>query len=189
MILKFNLKNILKSFKLNESTISMVLGVVVIAVVGVLIANYFKDRKGGSLPNGNGNSTESALSQTYLVSKGDNLWKIAEKVTGSGYNWVEIAKENNIKNPGVIFEGQELTITKNINFVAADKGTADTTVLGKTEATSISGATYEVQKGDTLWSIAVRAYGDGYKWSEIARENKLVHPNIIHSGNILVLAR
>ena len=188
MILKFNLKSILKSFKLNESTISMVLGAVVIVVVGVLIANYFKDRKEGSLLNG-GNSTESALSQTYLVSKGDNLWKIAQKVTGSGYNWVEIAKENNIENPGVIFEGQELTITKNSNFVMADKETAGSTVLGKADAASISGATYEVQKGDTLWSIAVRAYGDGYKWSEIARENKLVHPNVIHSGNILVLSR
>ena len=189
MILKFNLKSILKSFKLNESTISMVLGAVVIVVVGVLIANYFKDRNGGSLPNGNGNSTESALSQTYLVSKGDNLWKIAQKVTGSGYNWVEIAKENNINNPGVIFEGQELTITINSNFVAADKGTAETSILENADSVSISGATYEVQKGDTLWNIAVRAYGDGYKWSEISRENKLVHPNIIHSGNILILPR
>lgn len=180
MILKFNLKSILKSFKLNESTISMVLGAVVIVVVGILVANYFKDRKAGSLPSGNGNKTESTANQTYLVSKGDNLWKIAEKVTGSGYNWVEIAKENNIKNPGIIYEGQELTIKENNNFTAVKTGTQNTT---------ISGATYEVQKGDNLWNIAVRAYGDGYKWSEIARENKLVHPNIIHSGNILILPR
>lgn len=148
----------------------MVLGAVVIVVVGVLIANYFKDRKTGSLPLGGENKTETSISQTYLVSKGDNLWKIAEKVTGSGYNWVEIAKENNIKNPGLIYEGQELNIKSAQN-------------------TSISGATYEVQKGDNLWNIAVRAYGDGYKWSEIARENKLVHPNLIHSGNILILPR
>jgi len=170
MILKLNLKSILKSFKLNESGISMVLGAVVIVVVGVLIANYFKDRKAGSLPAGGENKTETTLNQTYLVSKGDNLWKIAEKVTGSGYNWAEIAKENNLENPDIIYEGQELNIRGAQN-------------------TSISGATYEVQKGDNLWDIAVRAYGDGYKWSEIARENKLVHPNIIHSGNILVLPR
>ena len=177
MILKLNLKSILKSFKLNESGISMVLGAVVIVVVGVLIANYFKDRKAGSLPAGGENKTETTLNQTYLVSKGDNLWKIAEKVTGSGYNWVEIAKENNIKNPGIIYEGQELTISVS--------GLSQNLTINK----SISGATYEVQKGDNLWDIAVRAYGDGYKWSEIARENKLVHPNLIHSGNILVLPR
>ena len=155
----------------------MVLGAVVIVTVGVLIANYFKDRKAGTLSLDNGSKTESSLVQTYLVSKGDNLWKIAEKVTGSGYNWVEIAKENNLENPGIIYEGQELTIS-------ASKTDQKLTINGV-----ISGATYEVQKGDTLWDIAVRAYGDGYKWSEIARENKLVHPNLIHSGNILVLPR
>ncbi|PJA42636.1 hypothetical protein CO176_02100, partial [Candidatus Woesebacteria bacterium CG_4_9_14_3_um_filter_39_10] len=100
---------------------------------------------------------------------------------GSGYNWVEIAKENNIKNPGIIYEGQELTISVS--------NQALTTVHGSPVTNTISGATYEVQKGDTLWAIAVRAYGDGYKWSEIARENKLVHPNLIHSGNILILPR
>jgi len=158
----------------------MVLGAVVIVVVGVLIANYFKDRKIGSLPAGGENKTETTVSQTYLVSKGDNLWKIAEKVTGSAYNWVEIAKENNIENPGLIYEGQEFTITP--------KGEISG-VKTNVEQQSISGATYEVQKGDNLWNIALRAYGDGYKWSEIARENKLVHPNLIHSGNILVLPR
>lgn len=165
----------------------MVLGAVVIVVVGILVANYFKDRKVGSLPTNGENNT--SIGQTYLVSKGDNLWKIAEKVTGSGYNWVEIAKENNIKNPGIIYEGQELTISTNNNFVASEKETVNQPVLGNTDSSAISGATYEVQKGDNLWDIAVRAYGDGYKWSEIARENKLVHPSIIHSGNILILPR
>lgn len=184
MILKFNLKSILKSFKLNESTISMVLGAVVIVTVGVLIANYFKDKGAGSISENGENKTESALSQTYLVAKGDSLWKIAEKITGSGYNWVEIADKNNIENPGIIYEGQELNISVS-NF--DQKLTINNKPLAINEV--ISGATYEVQKGDNLWDIAVRAYGDGYKWSEIARENKLVHPNIIHSGNILILPR
>ncbi|MCA9390378.1 LysM peptidoglycan-binding domain-containing protein [candidate division WWE3 bacterium] len=33
------------------------------------------------------------------------------------------------------------------------------------------GTTYKVQAGDTLWSIAQKAYGDGYKWREIADAN------------------
>jgi nucleoid-associated protein YgaU len=40
-----------------------------------------------------------------------------------------------------------------------------------------------------LWTIAVRAYGDGYKWTEIAKANKLVNPNLIHPGNVFVLPR
>ena len=59
----------------------------------------------------------------------------------------------------------------------------------KEEAEAISGATYSVQKDDNLWNIAIRAYGDGYRWPEIAKENDLVNPGIIHSGNILTLPR
>ena len=36
------LKNFLKKIKLNEGTISMILGALVVIVVGVLIFNYFK---------------------------------------------------------------------------------------------------------------------------------------------------
>ncbi len=48
-------------------------------------------------------------------------------------------------------------------------------------------ATYQVVKGDTLWSIAIKVYGDGYRWPEIAKANKLQNPNLIHSGNIFVI--
>ncbi len=176
MNLKFNLKKLLKSFKLNESTISMVLGAVVIVVVGILVANYFNDRS-GKIASGEGTKTESEA-KSYTVSKGDSLWTIAEKETGSGFNWVKISEENNLEDPGTIYEGQKLTIP---SFEIKNAQTSTTN--------SISGATYEVQKGDSLWTIAVRAYGDGYRWSEIARENDLSHPGLIHSGNILVLPR
>jgi hypothetical protein len=36
------LKNFLKKVKLNESTISVILGVLVVIVVGALIFNYFR---------------------------------------------------------------------------------------------------------------------------------------------------
>jgi nucleoid-associated protein YgaU len=48
-------------------------------------------------------------------------------------------------------------------------------------------SSYTVKKGDSLWTIAVQEYGDGYKWTEIAKINNLTHPNIIHIGNVLVL--
>lgn len=48
---------------------------------------------------------------------------------------------------------------------------------------------YTVKSGDSLWKIAVAQYGDGYKWTEIAKANKLVHPNVIHTGNKLVIPR
>lgn len=154
----------------------MVLGAIVIIFVGIALANYFKDRgQKGTLPSSANNKTEvsqTAFGKTHIVVKGESLWTIAEKEIGSGYNWVDIAKENNIQNPSLVYTGQKLVIPS----VESKEG-------------SISGATYEVVKGDNLWTIAVRAYGDGYKWTEIAQENNLTNPNLIHPGNILALPR
>jgi len=182
---KLDLKKTLKTLKLNESTISTILGVVVIIFAGVLVFNYLKKGKQGStVPATNTQIEEKEENQnnkkTYTVKKGQSLWMIAEEVYGSGYNWVDIAKENNIKNPNLIKEGQELKIP------AAQAKVAKTTDEAKEK---ITGGTYTVVKGDNLWKIAVRAYGDGYKWVEIARENKLANPNLIHAGNVLRLLR
>ena len=180
-----DLKSLLKTLKLNESTISMVLGALVIIVVGVLVVNYFKDQ-GGSLPflsTGNKTEvTETAKPQSVTVVKGDTLWSIAETNYGSGYNWVDVAKANNLTNADQIAEGQILTLPD----VEAKLATSAEV---KTTGETISGGTYTVVKGDSLWDIAVRAYGDGYKWTEIANENSLVNPDVIHAGNILVLPR
>jgi len=179
------LKSFLKALKLNESTISAVLGAIVVVVVGILIFNYFKDKE-GVLPFGsNGTSVETTLPQTHTVMKGDNLWNIAEKYYGSGYNWVDIASENNILNASVIEEGQILIIPK----VVAKTSTLTDRETSSENTNAITGATYEVVKGDTLWDIAIRAYGDGYKWVNISNENNLDNPNIIHPGNIITLSR
>ena len=41
-----NLKGILKALKLNESTISMVMGAIVVVIVGSLVIKYLKSNKG-----------------------------------------------------------------------------------------------------------------------------------------------
>lgn len=184
-MIKLNLKSFLKSLKLNESTISAVLGAIVIVVVGILVVNYFRGKEGVIPPGTTGSAVESTLPQTHTVAKGENLWKIAEKYYGSGYNWVDIAGGNNLSNANLIEEGQSLIIPE----VEAKLATSDVREKVSEITNSISGATYEVVKGDTLWSIAIRAYGDGYKWVEIAKENNLANPNLIHPGNILTLPR
>jgi len=193
------IKGILKFFRVNESRISTVLGLAVIAVVGVLVFNYFRgvnqeteeiatptpvatgevklvtDESGKLVPEG--------LPTTYTVKDEDSLWKIAEDFYTSGYNWVDIAKENGLTNPNQLLVGQELKIPKTeVKQIETDK-TTQTTEAG------ISGDTYTIVKGDNLWKIAVRAYGDGYRWSEIAESNNLDNPNIIHPGNVLKLSR
>jgi LysM repeat protein len=49
---------------------------------------------------------------TYTVKKGDTLWSIAKAQTGNGKNYVQIAKDNKIKDPNKLTIGQKLKITK-----------------------------------------------------------------------------
>ena len=56
-------------------------------------------------------------------------------------------------------------------------------------ANEISGGEYQIAKGDSLWEISVRAYGDGYRWMEIAKANSLESPGLIHPGNTLTIPR
>lgn len=47
--------------------------------------------------------------------------------------------------------------------------------------------TYTIVRGDNLWSLAVKEYGDGYRWKDIAETNNLTDPNLIHAGDVLML--
>lgn len=124
---------------------------------------------------------------TYTVAAGDNLWIIAEKAYKDGYKWVEIAKANNLTDPNDIHVGNKLVIpgvTKDIPTVQ----TADEHLSTSTQSKIVEN-TYKVQPGDSLWGIALRAYGDGYRWVEIAKVNNLTDPNVIHVNNVLKIPR
>ncbi len=141
------------------------------------------------LNNPENTSSTSTEAETYTVVKGDTLWKISEMKYNSGYNWSDIAEANKLSNPGKIEVGQKLFIP-NVNTKIVTSNTVKNSELSNVKSDNpIHENSYVVQKGDNLWSIAVRAYGDGFKWSEISRENKLMHPNIIHSGNVLTIPR
>ena len=47
----------------------------------------------------------------YTVKKGDTLWAIAKQYLGNGTKYPQIASENNIKTPNLIYPGQVLKIT------------------------------------------------------------------------------
>lgn len=47
--------------------------------------------------------------------------------------------------------------------------------------------TYTVVKGDTLWAIASRFYGDGTRWRELAAKNSVADPRKLPIGKVLTL--
>ena len=192
------IKSILKFFKLNENTISTVMGGIVVVVIAGLIFNYFrttnlKSWRGTLLSEQEAATTlknDDKLIATYKVVKGDDLWHIAEKFYRSGYNYVDIMNENKITGKGVIVAGQELRIPK----VEAKKITVveEKELVVKVEdkpVTSIAIGEYTIQKGDSYWDIAVRAYGDGFQWTKIYWANKAIfgNPDLIFTGTKITI--
>ena len=188
--MNLDLKKILKTFKLHEDKISMVLGIIILLIAGIFLINYFKNIKSQSQITNTGDSTQTQ-EITYTVKKGDTLWNIAQKFYGKGQDWKKIADANNISNSRKLEIGKELTIPGVTNSIQTQQNTKinSQTTPKEFPVKPITGANYKVVKGDTLWQISIRAYGDGFKWTKIAKENHLKNPNLIYPGNMLLILR
>jgi len=189
-------KTFFSQIKWSESYISLLAGVIVVVVIiglGIFFAKSQKITQTSSTqfsPSSKTqiNKTEQSgigeSQKTYTIKSGDSLWSISENFYKSGYNWVDIAKANNLENPGMIFTGNKLTIPK------IEAKAITVTIEQKQETNkSIASNSYTIEKGDNLWDIAVRAYGDGYSWTRIAQANSLENPSLIFSGNVLKIPR
>jgi len=165
-----------------DSFVSMALGLAVVLLLGMLIYNYVTAKQATTAQKAKEEvEAQQALTlpASYTVAAGDTLWTISEKYYKSGYNWVDIAKANNLANADLVAAGQTLTIPEATPIMPQGQIAAATTSLENKE--------YTVAHGDSLWSIALAQYGDGYRWSAIAQANSLTNPDLIHAGNVLVL--
>jgi len=170
-----------KFFKSTEEAVSMFLGLAIVLLVVGLVINFFNKRKGSvSMPGVNSDmqlsdkeAGQNGVAGEYIVKKGDSLWTIALIELKDGYRWSEVAKLNNIKNPGLIETGQKI-------MLPAAK-IAETAIAKQVE--------YTVLAGDSLWKIAVQNYNDGYQWTKIWNANKsaIRNPNKIEIGMKLML--
>ncbi|KKQ75919.1 MAG: hypothetical protein US97_C0029G0003 [Microgenomates group bacterium GW2011_GWF1_38_5] len=195
-----------KTIKNNESGISMIIGAIVIVIVGLfIIKNYSPTEEGEVVPSIG--TEEDSISDKYTVQKGDDLWNISENYYGSGYDWTLISEANDIQEPYILEEGQELVIPEKESIPETETESDDISSTPEQVLPTLSAApsqneevsdgdengvsqeTYTVAKGDSLWNISVKLYGDGYKWTEIANANGLKNPNLIHSGNVFVIPR
>jgi LysM repeat protein len=94
--------------------------------------------------------------RTYVVKKGDSLWKIA-KVEGLSVG--ELSRANNLTKTSSLKIGQKLTVPAAKTAaptVAAASVAPMSTDAGSVGAPSadVSGANYTVKSGDSLWKIA-----------------------------------
>ena len=185
-------KSFFSQIKWGESYVSLLIGLIVVVVIAGLGISFVRSQKTTQTSSTQFNPSlqiqeeqnagENNTQKTYTIKPGDDLWRISESFYKSGYNWIDIVKANNLKNPGMIFAGNKLIIPK-------VEPKAVTVSIQQEISRSIAGNSYTIEKGDNLWEIAVRAYGDGYSWTRIAQANSLDNPNLIFSGNVLKIPR
>ena len=182
---------LVERLKLSESYISMGLGLLVVIILGVLAFNYLNKKNqtlslpGIQAPNEEGGKEMNInLPTTHTITQGESLWVIAERYYKSGYNWVTLAQANDLQNANYLEVGQKLTVPQAKKIEPPEQ--MATVQLSQS---AIKEESYTVVKGDNLWQIAVRAYGDGYQWIKIAKVNYLANPDLIHAGNTLKLPR
>lgn len=193
----FDIKQLLDNSGSYKNLIYGAVTVLILAVIVFLGIRTLSQNQGDI--NENGAAVEEENASTYEVVEGDTLWSISEKIYGTGFNWQQIAENNNIQDPNNLEAGTTLNIptitpTPGEEVVAPTEETVDPSVtpevvMEEGETSQSTTTEYVVVKGDSLWSIAVDQYNDGYKWVDIARANKLINPDLIHAGNRLNLPR
>lgn len=128
-------------------------------------------------------ATEEAAettTSTYTVVRGDNLFRIALRF---GTTTAALAAENGITNPGLIYVGQVLRIPGGTPATPTPPPPAPTATPTPTPPPP-AGEAYVVQRGDTLFRIAIR---NNTTVAALAAANNIANPNIIFVGQRLVI--
>lgn len=112
--------------------------------------------------NDSDNTSQNIANEiNYIVKKGDTLSAIAAKFDTT---YQALAKYNNIENPNLIYENQNIKIPNTKDILPT---------------------TYVVKKGDTLIKIASKY---NMSWNDLYNKNKTViggNPNLIKPGEVL----
>lgn len=131
----------------------------------------------------------------HTVQKGDTLYDISAKYYKSSKHWKKILNANKavISEPKDLRPKMKLTIPKlkDSDLVSGVPGRSqDRAVLSTGTGTLASGKRYyDVQKGDTLYGIAMKHYKDAGKWKAIQKANAdlISDPKKLKAGMRLVL--
>jgi nucleoid-associated protein YgaU len=117
-------------------------------------------------------------------------------VTGTLINTPVTIRELNYEpdkagNPGDIYYSITLKEFRPVSFAKIKTNSSGKKTSSKSRPSAKSTPkTYTIKKGDSLWKIAKRVYGDGGKWRTIYDANKKVigkNPNLIYPGQKLVI--
>lgn len=206
------LQRLQDELQLNQSYLSLILGMLIIIVAGILFFNYLKSNQAlgpsqqteSPLPKETEEDVEpNKLPGKYTVKEGDTLFKIAEVYYKDGNMFDKIAKANKLASPDYIEVGQVLEIPKlELSSPALSPLPSPSPITKTEEQLGIGGAmnqttwgetitadTYTVVEGDWLSKIAGRAYGDIYAYEKVVKANNIQNPDLIYPGQVLKIPR
>jgi nucleoid-associated protein YgaU len=82
------------------------------------------------------------------------------------------------------------TASSDSSATATNSSSSTSSTASSTTASPTSNpqqTSYTVVSGDTLWAIAVKFYGDGSKFTQIASDNNISNPNSLQVGQVLTI--
>lgn len=123
--------------------------------------------------------------KTYIVAEGDDLWNIAEKFYGSGFNAYDIGRANKLPDSSNLEVGIKLVIPQ---VTPRQPTVGEISAISSSQVTYVENK-YVVQPGDSLSIIAQKVYGDIFSWPKIMEANGLLTPDTIEAGMVLIIPR
>ncbi len=128
---------------------------------------------------------------TRTSPSGDLLFDTNMEVSLEDYNIVEDAKKGPDMTISVSLKQYINYTTKTVTVTPATETTAETIIeeAPRETSTAPNATTYTVVKGDSLWAIARRLYGNGSDYSKIfeANKDKVSNANLIYPGQVLTI--
>ena len=70
---------------------------------------------------------------------------------------------------------------------STDSTSSETTNTRTTPLNIATPQQYTIQRGDTLWSLCKKFYGDPLLYPKLAKANNIPNPDLIYDGNILII--
>lgn len=143
-------------------------------------------------------SADKPVARYYIVKAGDSLGRIAKRELGKTSAYKTILKLNKkLKSANLIYPGQKLLISAGGGEVASKPEEKDVKVKKKQvaslalpkiktkkEVTPVKKTDeadkpshYVVKRGDSLWKIAAKVYGNGRRYKELIKLNPKILKN------------
>ena len=111
----------------------------------------------------------------YYVQKGDTLRSIAKQIYGEGNSWKQLATENQIINPNLIYIGEALF------YHVTDK-----TKQFAYQQVSAPRFKLKIKKGETLADLSKKIFGTAAGWRALWAQNPHIkNPDRISTGEVV----